>query len=249
MKAAAAAGRPYRLVLLDCMMPDMDGFEFARRVLSDPELNDCNIVMVSSAARPEDAARCRELGIDRYLTKPVVQSKLLDSILEVVAPPPTKVAGEPEPVAGDGHAQPLKILLAEDGLVNQKVVVGLLTRRGHQVRVAEDGSRAVAAFADGDFDLVLMDVQMPDMDGYEATQRIREMERDTGHHTPIIAITAAAMKGDREKCLQAGMDDYIAKPISADALYEVVERLGAETGSKSHNTRIDDGSAIAVSDE
>jgi len=228
MKSAAAAGRPYRLVLLDCMMPEMDGFQFAGRALSDPDLSDCSIVMVSSAARPEDAARCREMGIARYLTKPVVQSKLLDSILEVVAPSTTqrRVAGEDGDSAA-AHTPPLKILLAEDGLVNQKVVVGLLTRHGHQVVVVEDGRKAVSAFAEGDFDLVLMDVQMPDMDGYEATTVIREMERGADHRTPIIAITAAAMKGDREKCLAAGMDGYIAKPISAESLYQAVGQFGA----------------------
>ncbi len=228
MKSAAAAGQPYRLVLLDCMMPEMDGFQFASLVFSDPDLDDCSIVMVSSAARPEDAARCREMGIARYLTKPVVQSKLLDSILEVVAPSTgQRTAAVEDDDSAAAHAPPLRILLAEDGLVNQKVVVGLLARHGHQVVVVEDGRKAVSAFAKGGFDLVLMDVQMPDMDGYEATAVIREMERTAGHRTPILAITAAAMKGDREKCLAAGMDGYIAKPISAESLYQAVDQFGA----------------------
>ncbi|WP_372896734.1 response regulator [Stieleria sp.] len=229
---ATADGRPYQLVLLDAMMPEMDGFELAKRIHADPNINRCTLVMISSAARPGDADRCRELGILRYMTKPVVQSELLETLLEVFGEQAAQDraaqsdSGEPaEPSAG------LKILLAEDGLVNQRVAVGLLQMRGHHVTIANNGKEAVDAVRNDRYDVVLMDVQMPEMDGLEATIAIRELEKPNGRHTPIIAMTAAAMKGDREKCLQVGMDGYISKPIDPERLTSTLQQISpAESG-------------------
>jgi signal transduction histidine kinase/CheY-like chemotaxis protein len=223
LKRAAEFGEPFRLVLLDCMMPEMDGFQLAEHVRADHQLDDCALVMVSSGATPEDAEKCRQLGIVRYMLKPVVQSELLETVTSVLGRPTARDV-EHKP-ADDQQPAPaaLDILLVEDGLVNQKVAVGLL--KGHNVVIAEDGIEALDAMDEKRFDVVLMDVQMPRMDGLEATIAIRKQEQGTGRHTPIIAMTAAAMKGDRERCLDAGMDSYIAKPIDAGELYEALETV------------------------
>ena len=237
---AAAAGEPYRLVLLDCMMPDMDGFEVARHIRSSQELGDCTLVMLSSAGRPDDIRLSRELGIERCLTKPVKQSTLLHVVQTLFgAAVVPRLAGE----AASDRCPPEKtrrILLAEDGIVNQRVACGLLERRGHKVIVAGDGRKAIEAVASDQFDLVLMDVHMPEMDGLEATRTIRVREQTSGGHIPIIAMTASAMKGDREECLEAGMDGFVSKPVDRAELFSVVESVpscaitstpAAETGS------------------
>ncbi len=219
---------PFDLVLLDCMMPNVDGFEFAARVRADVGIENTNIIMVSSAAQAGDAERCRQLGIIRYLTKPVIQSELLDTMLTVTGTQAVRkmLASTPLADADKNAARPLKILLAEDGIVNQRVAVGLLQMRGHQVAIAENGMKAVEAWQQDAFDLILMDVQMPEMDGYEATEAIRRAEQQTGQHIPIIAMTANAMKGDRERCLDAGMDGYVAKPVDPDKLFQTLDELG-----------------------
>jgi CheY-like chemotaxis protein len=226
LSQATADGEPYRLVLLDCMMPTMDGFELARLVRKDARFGDCKMVMISSAVRPGDAERCRELGILRHMTKPVVQSELLETMLvavgEVVAEDRAAQTDVVEPVQ---EQLKLKILLAEDGLINQRVAVGLLEARGHLVTVANNGKEAVSALINDSFDLVLMDVQMPKMDGLEATLAIREYEKQEGRHTPIIAMTAAAMKGDREQCLRVGMDGYVSKPIDPEQLFNTLDKF------------------------
>jgi len=229
MNRAAQAGEPFRLALLDAMMPDMDGLALAEQIRRTPGLAGTSLIVLSSAGNSEGGVRCRALGIAHCLIKPVKQSELLDSIVATLgiatADEPLPAATEPERV---DHIAPLHILLAEDGLVNQKVAVSLLEQRGHQVVVANNGEEAVAALGRQSFDVVLMDVQMPTMDGFEATARIREKEAGSGRHIPIIAMTAHAMKGDRERCLAAGMDGYIAKPIRAKELYAVVEGMAAD---------------------
>ena len=226
LRRAADAGEPYRLVLLDCMMPGMDGFGVAKQMLADKRLRNTPRIMVSSATRSEDVERCKQLGIDRYISKPVIQSELLDAILQaMVCSSDNEFAETPQLESGSPG---LSILLAEDGLVNQRVAIELLHRMGHSVELAENGSRAVESWRDRKFDLILMDLQMPEMDGIEATQVIRREEaerggRQTENHIPIIAMTAAALKGDRERCLQAGMDDYLAKPISIPKLKELLQ--------------------------
>ncbi|MBI4519064.1 MAG: PAS domain S-box protein [Deltaproteobacteria bacterium] len=231
MGRAAAAGEPYRLVLLDAMMPEMDGFAVADQIRQRPELAGTTIMMLSSAGQAAASARCRQLGIAVYLTKPVRRSDLLDAILSAMANSTLVLDHPPErPPATPGAS--LRILLAEDNVVNQHLVARLMEKRGHQVAVARNG-RQVLTLLDqgGGFDLILMDVQMPEMDGFEATAEIRcrEIARDGNSQSPrvpIIALTAHAMKGDRERCLAAGMDDYVSKPIKAEELIAAVERLG-----------------------
>jgi CheY-like chemotaxis protein len=219
LRRATADGQPYPLVLLDCMMPVMDGFDLAKRIHVDKQIDDCIMIMISSAVRAGDAQRCRQLGIVRHMTKPVVQSELLETLLAVVGEQvPDERNTYSHAVEQVDEQRRLKILLAEDGLVNQRVAVGLLEMRGHHVIVANNGKEAVDALVNDAFDAVLMDVQMPEMDGLEATVAIREFEKQQGHHTPIIAMTASAMKGDREKCLQVGMDGYISKPVDPEQL-------------------------------
>ena len=227
MKRAAARGKPYRLVVLDCMMPEMDGFTLAQRIHRNADFEDPTMIMISSAAQAGDFDRCRQLGIVRYLTKPVIQSELLDVFTEALFPGSgTETALTQPKMSVEDTSQPrLRILLAEDGLVNQRVAVGLLEGKGHHIIVANNGQQALDALQRQAFDLVLMDVQMPVMDGYEATRVIRDQERQTGGHLPVIAMTAAAMKGDREKCLAAGMDAYVSKPIDPEHLLATLAKF------------------------
>jgi CheY-like chemotaxis protein len=224
MDKATKTGEPFHLALLDGMMPEMDGFALAELIRQRPGLSAMTLIILSSAGNVAGSARCRKLGIDYCLMKPVKQSELLDSIIEALS---VATADEAATVAAIGEypksTTSLRVLLAEDGLVNQKVAVNLLERRGHRVTVANNGREALTALDSESFDVVLMDVQMPAMDGFEATAIIREREKESGAHIPIIAMTAHAMKGDRERCLEAGMDGYIAKPIRARNLYETVE--------------------------
>jgi CheY-like chemotaxis protein len=217
------SGDRFALLLLDAHMPDMDGFTLTAHIQQDPALAGPRIMMLSSldigSIRPE----LRETG--HYVVKPVTRANLLSAILRVLG-------GEPQllvPTRGALPAatgQPLRILLAEDNVVNQKVAVRLLEKLGHSVEVAPNGAEALAAFTRDAFDLILMDMQMPVMDGYDATQAIRAAEQGTPRHIPIVALTAHAMKGDREACLKAGMDDYLGKPIRPQELASVLERWG-----------------------
>jgi two-component system sensor histidine kinase/response regulator len=213
-------------LLTDLMMPEMDGFELAQRVRMNEKFRACSLIMVSSAARPGDAERCRSLGIARYLTKPVVHADLLESILRIVSTRGAENVSTAKPAAAPAESPAARnILLAEDGLINQRVAIGLLTKKGHNVVLAVNGREAVAAVERQPFDLILMDVQMPEMDGLEAARIIRMLERDSGKHTPIVAMTASAMKGDREICLEAGMDGYVSKPIDPAELYNAIEEF------------------------
>jgi PAS domain S-box-containing protein len=240
VRRAAAAGAPYRLLVLDAQMPDMDGFALAAELRRDPSLGETVIMMLSSIDRQVSVARCRELGIAVYLTKPIKQSELWNAIVTVLDPghpdprredPGDRVSTEPplrvsEPAA---PPRPLRILLAEDNAVNRRLAEGLLEKRGHKVVAANNGKEALRILETELFDLVLMDVQMPEMGGLEATQTIRQHEELSGAHLPIIAMTAHAMAGDRERCLAAGMDAYVAKPLHARELFETVEHLAIST--------------------
>ena len=222
--AASTEGKPFSLVLLDANMPDLDGFAVAAQMAAQPELAGATIMMLTSSGEYGDAGRCRELGISAYLTKPVRQEELLTQICRVLehtvkpAAPATAAAPAAAPVV-----RAAKILLAEDNIVNQRVAVGLLSRRGHTVKVAANGRLALEMLAIESFDLVLMDVQMPEMGGLEATTAIRAREAKEGGHTRIIAMTAHAMTGDRDRCIAAGMDGYLSKPINPKLLFDVVE--------------------------
>jgi PAS domain S-box-containing protein len=232
MRRAAAAGEPYALVVLDAMMPGMDGFALAEQIRAHPDFAGATIMMLSSADRAGDAARCEALGIAAHLMKPVKQSELLNTILTILhvgAGVPALAAEVPErPPQSEPSAVAaprLRVLLAEDNAVNQRLAVRLLERHGHSVVVAGNGREALAALERQPYDVVLMDVQMPELGGLEATEHIRAGERGTGRHVPIIALTAHAMKGDREKCLAAGMDAYLSKPIQARELLHALAAL------------------------
>jgi signal transduction histidine kinase/CheY-like chemotaxis protein len=223
LSAAAREGNPFRLVLLDANMPDLNGFGVAEQMAQHPELAGATIMMLTSSGHYGDAARCRDLGIAVSLTKPIQAADLFESIVRVLGRQ-TTMPGPDAPRASQVAARQVTVLLAEDNIVNQRVAVGLLARRGHKVRVVNNGREAIAAVEREAFDLVLMDVQMPEMGGFEATAVIRERERQTGGHVPIVAMTAHAMAGDRERCLAAGMDGYLSKPIDQQRLFAVVER-------------------------
>ncbi len=226
LEIAKSTGRSFPLILLDGQMPEMDGFALAEIIQKDPELVGAAIMMLTSAGHVGDAARCRELGISAYLVKPIRQGELLDSIRQILQKTP-----QPKPVPlVTRHTlretqNRARILLAEDNAVNQHLAVRLLEKRGYTVSVAGDGQLTVAALEKETFDLVLMDIQMPNMDGFEATSTIREREARTGGHIPIIAMTAHALKDDEERCLAAGMDGYVSKPIRTSELFSAIERL------------------------
>ena len=225
LTAAARAGERFPLVILDAHMPGMDGFALAERIRRDPALSAATVMMLTSASHRGDSARCKELGIVAHVTKPIRQSDLLDAIMTALGT--TKAALAPAAVAPTPNraVRPLRILLAEDNPVNQQLAVGLLTKRGYQVRVADNGRRALELLESQSFDLVLMDVQMPEMGGFEATAAIRARETLVGGHIPIVALTAHAMSGDRERCLESGMDDYATKPLRIQELTAIIERL------------------------
>jgi signal transduction histidine kinase/CheY-like chemotaxis protein len=221
-------GQPYGLVLTDVHMPEMDGFELVKRIHETSELTQPVILMLTSGDRGDDIARCRKLGISSYLTKPVRRAELRASIVAALAreAPPGDLAAPSSGAATEGfqpsHAVSCRILLTEDNVVNQRVALRILEKAGHVVAIADNGKVALRMLQEQTFDLILMDVQMPEMGGFEATALIREKEERTGRHIPIIAMTAHAMAGDRERCLDAGMDDYLAKPVAASSLLEMV---------------------------
>jgi signal transduction histidine kinase/DNA-binding response OmpR family regulator len=220
-------GHPFALVLIDANMPGMDGFEVARRIRDEAKL-DATIMMLSSSGQFDESRKCREVGIATHLTKPVEQRELLAAIARVLA----RDAGQRAPLPSamlpaDVPERRLRILLAEDNAVNQRLASSLLERRGHKVVIANNGREALDAMQRQSFDVVLMDVQMPEMGGFEATEAIRVLERERGAHTPIVAMTAHAMKGDRERCLAAGMDEYLTKPLDAKQLSLFVEQMAA----------------------
>jgi signal transduction histidine kinase/CheY-like chemotaxis protein len=228
---ASERGDPFSLVLTDCHMPDMDGFDLKRQINGSPHLAQAMVMMLSSGGLPGDAQRCRDLGISVHLTKPVRRAELKAAILKAIAsagdPHPDArpdAVETPRPAAASCQDSPMHILLAEDNVVNQRVALRILEKAGHRVVVATTGVEALRALDQNDFDVVLMDVQMPEMGGFEAAQKIRGREFRGSAHIPIIAMTAHAMSGDRERCLEAGMDDYISKPIRAGALIELLGR-------------------------
>jgi signal transduction histidine kinase/DNA-binding response OmpR family regulator len=229
---ASHEGNPFMLVLLDANMPDIDGFGVAERIASRPELAGATIMMLTSSGQYGDAARCRELGISAYLTKPIKQADLLNQICRLLEQGQKEAAAAPKKLEAAEVIQPANVLLAEDNIVNQRVAVGLLQRRGHRVTVANNGVEALELSAREKFDLILMDVQMPEMGGFEATARIRQREQTDGSYTRIVAMTAHAMAGDRDKCIAAGMDGYMTKPFNQSLLFEVVEQGSTGAAAK-----------------
>jgi two-component system, sensor histidine kinase and response regulator len=227
LAGAVEGGKPFELVLLDRMMPGMDGVELADRVSRDPSLAGLKMLMLTSGG-PDESGRSRELGIGGWLSKPVRQSELFDALLDVFRPidPSPAVTGPGMVEAGPRQeGRRLRVLLAEDHPINQKVASRMLEDQGHEVTIVGDGRAAVEASGAGGFDVILMDVQMPEMDGFEATAAIRRREEGSGRHVPIVALTAHAMAGDRERCLGSGFDDYLSKPIQSATLRAALGRL------------------------
>ncbi len=229
LRNAREQKKPFRLVLLDAMMPEMDGFALAEHIKNDPALSHPTVIMLSSATQTGDAIKCRDLGLAGYLAKPVQQTELLKAIivaLKLSSPDANSAIAAVSPPSASRTS--LRILLAEDNRVNQKVAVGLLTRSGHRVEIANNGKEALDRWERERFDLILMDVQMPEMNGFETTGLIREKEKGTDRHMTIVAMTAHAMKGDRERCLAAGMDGYLSKPIQVHELEKMLVELSAQ---------------------
>jgi CheY-like chemotaxis protein len=237
LENARKEGHPFRLAILDSEIVGADGFEVLRQMQTNRDLN-CEVIMlVSLKRRTADIEQCRALGVKHFLTKPIGQFDLLDTILSTI----TAKAAEERIVnnSASGPSKPapqtLKILLCEDNAVNQKLAIRLLEKGGHRVTLARTGREAVTAWenpGEPGFDVVLMDIQMPEMDGMEATAEIRSREKQTGKRVPILAMTAHAMRGDRERCLENGMDGYISKPIHPVELFAEIERcLGLQKGN------------------
>ena len=227
LRESRRSGDSFALLLADSNMPGMDGFAFVEQIRQQVDLGKTTIMMLTSAGQRRGAARCRELGIAAYLIKPVSLSQLLDTILRVLG---TKAEAEEETVLVPRHSleqqqRSLRVLLAEDNPVNQKLASALMQKRGHRVVVVANGREALEALQKQTFDLVVMDVSMPEMDGFEAAAVIRAKETGSQSHLPIIAMTAHAMKGDRERCLAAGMDCYVSKPVQAKELLQAIESL------------------------
>jgi PAS domain S-box-containing protein len=256
MREARRAAAAIPLVLTDVNMPELDGFALVEMIRREPELDGTIIMMLSSGDRPDDIGRCEKLGVAGYVFKPVKQSELFNAIVAALG---TIAADGPNEAQTVGHCRrlrPLRILVAEDSLVNQKLMLGLLGRQGHAIVLAQTGREALAVLDRQSFDLVLMDVQMPEMDGLQATAAIRAREQQTGQHVPIIAMTAHAMRGDRETCLAAGMDAYVSKPIRAKLLLDTMESLvggaaqrgPAENGCADSRSEFQDGTNSEVLD-
>jgi len=245
---------PYRMAIVDARMPGFDGFQLAEQIRQRREFDDLVILMLTSAGKAGDGAKCRSLAISAYLMKPVKKNDLYEAIVLSIG---KKRCEESSDTLITQHSlrenrRKLRILVVEDGAVNRKLVTKLLEKRGHIVLEATSGKEAISIYQSKPVDVILMDVSLPDTDGFEVTQKIREMERRKHRHTPIIAMTAHAMKGDEEQCLEAGMDGYIAKPIKAGELLETVEtvfRIGREqsgdgSSGKTHDSVMDWSSAI-----
>lgn len=229
---AAGAGTPYALVLLDVRMPGMDGFAVAEQINQHPEYTRSTIMMLTSEGQRGDATRCKEIGVASYLTKPITQSDLFDAIMMTLGMGTEKISPLVTVHSLRETRRSLKLLLAEDNPVNQTLGVRLLGKFGHEVTVAANGLQAVEKWQTGGFDAILMDVDMPEMNGYDATAAIRIQEQGGTLRTPIIAMTAHAMEGSRERCLEAGMDGYLSKPIDTEALWLELERIGMATAAK-----------------
>jgi CheY-like chemotaxis protein/anti-sigma regulatory factor (Ser/Thr protein kinase) len=223
MEEAVREGQPFGLILLDERMPGMDGIELLGRIRANPRLSGTAIMMLTSDDRSASAARCRQMGAEAYLIKPIRPAELLMTIRRAMRKSETESIS-PAAAAPPLSTRRLSVLVAEDNLVNQRVATALLERLGHSVTLAANGIEAVAKWREGKFDLVLMDVQMPELDGFEATRSIRNYEQN-GPRTPIIAMTAHAMTGDRERCLEAGMDDYVSKPVRREILHAAIARI------------------------
>ena len=225
LQQAVTNGRPYRIVVLDVHMPGVDGLTLAQWIRDDHRLSTTDLIVLTSGSRSEDAACCRRLKVASHLLKPVKQSELFDAFTASLGWQVGSGDQQPQMPEGIPSLPSLNILLVEDSLVNQKLAVALLTKHGHHVTVANNGREALDLMEKQSFEVVLMDIEMPEMDGLEATAVLRVKESSTGGHVPVIAMTAHALKGDRERFLAAGMDEYISKPIRAGILFQTIRRV------------------------
>ena len=227
LQSRQSSGRQFPLILTDAHMPEMDGFGLVERIRQDPSLSAVRIVMLTSAGELGDAARCRTLRVSAYLNKPFDRLELRDVLLRVLAQDstvPEKIDLVNRPAVPEQGIS-LSFLVAEDNQVNQRLIVRLLEKRGHSAFLAKNGREALEALEKRSFDVVLMDGQMPEMDGFEATRRIREKEKAGGTRLPIIALTALAMQGDQERCMACGMDGYVSKPIKPEELFSAIAEV------------------------
>ena len=239
LQIAVESAEPFSLILLDVMMPKMDGFAVLEQIRKLPEIDRPTILMLSSADQRGDIARARALGAAGYLLKPIKPNELLNTIITVLGASRANSRAVPAPQKpAESHTHPLRVLLAEDNALNQLLAKRTLEKAGHSVAVANNGEEAVAAIGREPFDVVLMDVQMPVMDGFQATARIREQEIVSGKHQPIVAMTAHALKGDRERCLEAGMDGYVSKPIRNSELFSAIEAAVSAQGRPSGTAHV-----------
>jgi PAS domain S-box-containing protein len=226
---AVALGRPYGLALLDRRMPGVDGLALAAEIAQSPQLAECPVILLTSEDRPEGVTRQRELGIAAVARKPLQEEELLESVLRVLSRSRRAQARQGATTPRQDEAspcpRPLRVLVAEDNALNQQVVGHLLARRGHNVQIARNGREALDVLERGGIDLLLLDVHMPELDGFRVIETLRRRERGTGRHLPVVALTARSMKGDRERCLEAGMDDYLAKPIRRKELVAAIDRV------------------------
>lgn len=248
---SAADKQPFHIILLDRSLPDFDGFELAETIKNQQESANSIIMMLTASGKRGDARRCRQLGISGYLTKPIRHPELRDAIATLVEAHRRQIAiplvtrhslREARARSEQTHSESLvsveqpalqfRILLAEDNVINQRLTCRLLQKKGHVVEIAHNGREALKLWQSNTYDLILMDVLMPEMDGFEATTLIRKNEKENGGHIPIIALTANAMKGDRERCLSVGMDDYLAKPVRMGALMNLVYEWGSRSLAK-----------------
>lgn len=224
------------IILSDVNMPQEDGFQFIQQVREVAAYDSIRVVLLSSSSRPGDSYQRRRLGISAQLMKPIKGSELRNTLIATIDAQPEQVTSLPicfdAPEEETTQVAPLRILLAEDNLVNQRLAIGLLQKHGHHVSIANNGKEAVDKYKRGNFDIILMDIQMPEMDGFQATQAIREIEKVQETRTPIIAMTAHAMKGDRERCLQSDMDEYVSKPIRIKTLLDAVQRVRPEASTE-----------------
>ncbi len=244
LRRAVESQDVFKLILLDLCMPETDGFALCERIRAFPGLAGSTVVLLSSAAGPDDARRLRDMGVDAYLTKPVGFKELNSTVVSLLSanrdagrlakPSPAANGEAPDPRRGAGDPGSLRILLAEDNIVNQTLGTSLLKKRGHRVVVAQNGIEAVRLWGDEKFDVILMDVQMPEMGGMEASAAIRKAEEGTGARIPIVALTARAMKGDEEQCLAAGMDGYVSKPL------DIVKLMRAIDGAVGNRSRVNE---------
>ncbi|MEW5900749.1 MAG: response regulator, partial [Acidobacteriota bacterium] len=227
LEQAKEKNKPFRIILLDATLPANDSFITLDYIKDNPEIASSIIMMMSSTSSRVDATPWLKLGISSHLSKPIKPTDLKKSLLQLLglsAKPDEQAAAETQ-LSASPIRQTYRILIAEDNLVNQRVAIYMLEKQGHQVLGAMNGEEALEALEKGNYELILMDVQMPKMDGFQTTRTIREREKKTGLHIPIVAMTAHAMKGDRERCLEVGMDDYISKPLNAKQLNETILRV------------------------